>query len=203
MRAVNLLPEDAQPRKLAVPPLAPTLGVAAAVVAVGAVAVVGHSQSGVVADRQAQLTSLQGQLTHVTATNGSPADAEAVSLLSTHDQRIAAVNGALKDRVAYDKVLRQLALVLPDDVWLDSLHLAVSATGAAAAAAPADGTAAPGATTIGGYTYTAAGLARLLQRLSVVPTLKDVTLASAQVQHRGSKDVFQFSITANVVGGAS
>jgi len=202
MRAVNLLPEDAQPRKLAAPPLAPTLGVAAAVVAVGVVGVVALGQSGVVSDRQAELASLQGQLDHVTATSGSAADSRAVSLLSTHDQRIAAVNGALGSRVAYDKGLRQLALVLPDDVWLDSLHLAAPVA-AGAATTPSDGTAAIGATTIGGYTYTAAGLARLLQRLSVVPTLTDVSLTSAEVQHRGSKDVFQFSISANVRTGAS
>jgi Tfp pilus assembly protein PilN len=196
MRAVNLLPEDAQPRKLSAPPLAPTLGVAAAVVAVGVVGVVAHSQSGTVSDRQAQLASLRLQLSQASAAAGKQSDAAAVALLSSHDQRIAALNAALTGRVAYDRVLRQLSLVLPDDVWLDTLDMGSTTADATAADATT------GNTTLTGYTYTTDGLARLLQRLAVVPAFKDVSLTSAEIQHRGTKDVFHFTITANV-GAAS
>jgi Tfp pilus assembly protein PilN len=198
MRAVNLLPEDLQQSRMSGPPLAPAIGVAASVLAVGIVGVAAHHQSGAVADRQAHLDALQLQLAHVSAATGQSTDTAAVSLLSTHDQRVAAVNSVLAGRVAYDRVLRQLSLVLPEDVWLDTLTLATGAP-----ADPAAATAPTGGSTITGYTYTATGLARLLQRLDVVPTLKDVSLTSAQIQHRGMKDVYQFTITANVVGAAS
>jgi Tfp pilus assembly protein PilN len=197
MRAVNLLPEDAQPRKVGLPPLAPTIGVAASVLALGVVVAAVHVESGTVSSRQHELDAVQQRLAQVTAA-APKSSGSAVSLLGTRGQRIAALNAALSGRVAYDRVLNQFALVLPDDVWLDSLLLS-----SAPAASTDTTTPAPSGVTITGYTYTAESLARLLQRLSVVPTLKDVALTTATTQHRGSKDVLQFSLTANLAGGAS
>jgi Tfp pilus assembly protein PilN len=196
MRAVNLLPEDAQPRKVGLPPLAPTLGIAASVLALGVVVAAVHVESGTVSSRQQELDGVQQRLAQVAA-SAPKSSGSAVSLLGTRGQRIAALNAALSGRVAYDRVLTQLALVLPDDVWLDSLLLSTAAPSTDGTATAASGV------TITGYTYTAESLARLLQRLAVVPTLKDVGLTSATTQSRGSRDVFQFSITANLAGGAS
>jgi Tfp pilus assembly protein PilN len=48
-------------------------------------------------------------------------------------------------------------------------------------------------------------VARVIQRLSVVPSLSDVSLASAQATERGSKRTFQFTVNANIAtnGAAS
>ena len=136
-------------------------------------------------------------------TSGTTSNAAAVSFLSLRDQRVLALNSALSTRVAYDRVLRQLALVLPDDVWLETLQL-----GSATTTVPTTPVVTPGAG--GGDIHDHrlhlhdGRLARLLQRLSAVPTLKDVSLTSATLQLLGAKDVFQFTITATVVGnGAS
>jgi Tfp pilus assembly protein PilN len=198
MRAVNLLPEGAQPRKLSAPPLLPTAGVAAAVLAASVVGVAVHGEARTVGNRQAQLEVLQQRLAQASVASGTP-DRNTVSLLSSHDQRLAALNSALLSRIAYDRILRQLALVLPDDVWLDSLSLGSGTTGAAATASTTT-EALP--VTITGATYTTNSVAGLIQRLSVLPTLKDVGLESAKLQQRGGKDVYQFVITAGVVGGA-
>lgn len=196
MRAVNLLPEDAQPRRLSAPPLAPTLGVAACVLAAGAVGVAAHVESGKVAHRQQQLDALKLRLAEVPAPEQSSSGAT-VAFLTGRSQRIAALNGALGGRPDYDRVLRQLALVLPGDVWLDSLQLTQPSSTAAAAGGTTSTT--PDVT-IDGYTYSTDSVAGLLQRLSVVPTLKDVGLVSAKVELQGKKNVFHFTINANLVG---
>jgi hypothetical protein len=58
---------------------------------------------------------------------------------------------------------------------------------------------------INGYTMSPEGLARVIQRLGVVPTLSDVSLSSAEAMERGKKRVFQFTINANIAtqGAAS
>jgi Tfp pilus assembly protein PilN len=200
MRAVNLLPEDAQQSRLAIPPLLPTVGVASVIVAASVVAVAAGIESGTVTKRQEQLNGLELRLAQASVTSGT-SNAAAVSLLSARDQRLAALNSALSTRVAYDRILRQLSLVLPDDVWLESLQLGTATTtNPTVPVTPGTG----GDTTITGYTYTTDGVARLLQRLSAVPTLQDVGLQSATLQQLGTKNVYQFTITATVVrNGAS
>jgi Tfp pilus assembly protein PilN len=157
-----------------------------------------------VAARRTTLAALQKQLAALSVTSGT-ADTAALQLLSSHDQRLAALNSALSTRVAYDRVLRQLALVLPDDVWLDGLTFggAAGLSTTPTAAAPATPGAAPTSDTqITGATYTTDGVARFLQRLSVLPTLENVALQSTTLQQRGGKDVYAFTITADVVKGA-
>ena len=59
--------------------------------------------------------------------------------------------------------------------------------------------------TLTGYTASPDSLARVLQRLSVVTSLTDVKLTTTQRTTVGKKDMFQFTITANIAtsGGAS
>ena len=44
------------------------------------------------------------------------------TVLTDREQRSLALDSALGKRVAWDRILRRFALVLPDDVWLTSLQ---------------------------------------------------------------------------------
>ncbi len=207
MRAVNLLPVQSNTRlpKSTVMPLA---GAAAAVVAAGIVGTLAHAESAKVAKEQRQLDNLKAQLSNLPSAKAS-AGTE-TSLIASRASRYAAVQAALSGRVAWDTVLRQIALVLPSDTWLDGLQLSAPTAGdpTATAATTTSSTATASTATevvITGFTSSPAGLARVIQRLSVVPSLTDVALGSAQAQMRGSKRVFQFTINANIAtaGGGS
>ncbi|MGH2995395.1 MAG: PilN domain-containing protein [Gaiellaceae bacterium] len=107
--------------------------------------------------------------------------------------RTAALSAALTDRVAWDRILREFALVLPDDVWLTSLSAATS-NGTTPDGQPAAGGAA--SFTISGFADTQASVARLLSRLAVVPELSEVKLQSSTQNDDGT--AFAFAIIATV-----
>jgi Tfp pilus assembly protein PilN len=102
-------------------------------------------------------------------------------------------------------VLHQLAAVLPDDTWFDSLAMNSPTAAAPAGTPPAAGAAVTSGVTLTGYTASPESLARVLQRLAVVPSLSDVKLTTTQRSTVGKKEMFQFTITANIStsGGAS
>lgn len=199
MRAVNLIPEESKNRlpKNAMVPLA---GAAAALVAAGLVGTLSHSESGKVARESQRLDDLKLQLSKMPASE--PASATPTALLASRGSRVAAVEAALSGRVAFDLVLRQIALVLPDDTWLDGLQLtsptAATATATAATTTSATTSSTASGVVINGYTMSPEGLVRVIQRLRVVPSLSDVSLGNAQATKRGSKRVFQFTINANI-----
>ena len=112
-----------------------------------------------------------------------------------------ALNTALSRRVAWDRVFRELSLILPDDVWLTNVSakapVASSAAAPPAAAAPGSSVAATGFT-LDGYTYSHAGVARLLQRLSVIPDLVNVQLQQSTLTKSGNAMIVHFVIAADV-----
>ena len=87
--------------------------------------------------------------------------------------RIGALSAALAGRLAWDRVLREVSLVLPDDVWLSSLS-ATAPVGASASTVAAG-------FSINGQTYSHDGVARLLARLAIVPHLSNVQLLHSSV----------------------
>ena len=191
MRAVNLLPENTSSRRIGRPSGVAVAGAAATLAAVGAVVVLSH-------DLQLQLARVP---VPKTATNASGA-----TILTSRDSRTAAVEAALNGRVPWDILLGQVARVLPDGTWLDSMQLAApgaSTTPGVAPAAATPGTPTPSGIVITGYTANAASLALVLQRLTAVPSLTDVKLQPSQSSVLGNKTLFKFAIGANVAGGGS
>ena len=94
---------------------------------------------------------------------------------------------ALGNRIAWDRVLREVSLVLPEDVWLETMSTNGPDPAAAATPPPPGQALSPGgAFSITGYTYSHDGVARLLARLSVIPHLEDVKLGSSTVENRES-----------------
>jgi hypothetical protein len=101
-------------------------------------------------------------------------------------------------------VLRQISLVLPEDVWLKTF-LATSPVpaGSTAPAAGAPGSP-PTLITIEGYTYSHDAVARLLTRLSVIPDLKNVWLQKSLRTELGGRPIVTFTILSDVrPGGAT
>ena len=104
------------------------------------------------------------------------------------------MSAALTSRVAWDRVLRQVSLVLPEDVWLTSLSATAPSPATAAGAATASGF------TLIGSTYSQNGVARFLSRLAVIPDLENVRLQSSESVLVNERQLVQFTILADVRG---
>jgi Tfp pilus assembly protein PilN len=202
MRAVNLLPRD-DPNRRSKTNVPVVIGVAGAVLTTALVAMMFMSASSAVHDRQQQLDTLRAELA-VVPPPVQQSSAQA-GLVEEQKARVIAVATAMQRRVAWDRVLREVTLVLPEDVWLLSLAgVSPASPGSIGVSAPTSG--APTGFTLNGYTYSQDGVARVLSRLMVVPDLANVQLASSSVTKVGTQDIVQFTIVANVrppLGAAS
>jgi Tfp pilus assembly protein PilN len=179
MRAVNLLPRDVESTRDfgGRTPLFVAAGGIAAVTA--AAVVLFMSASGSVSDQNSQLDSLEAAIASVPSPN-QPAVAPA-GITQERADRVAALSAALTFRVPLDRLLRELAYVLPEDAWLTGLTAAGSPS-SAVATSPAAATTVQGVT-IQGATYSHASVARVLARFSAIPALDNVRLtASARIE---------------------
>ena len=122
MRAVNLLPRDLESNR-DFGGRTPLLVAAGGIAAVTAAAVVLFmSASGSVSDQTSQLESLEAAIASVPSPN-QPAVAPA-GITQERADRVAAFSAALTYRVPLDRLLRELAYVLPEDAWLTGLTAA-------------------------------------------------------------------------------
>jgi Tfp pilus assembly protein PilN len=205
VRAVNLLPRD-EGRKRTPAEAAPIVGgLALLLVAVVFLAISFLSASASVRDKRAALKDAQQQLAVLPPLPPGPTPTEA-ALVGEQSSRVSAVASALSRRVTWDRVLREFATVLPDDVWLTSLSAkSPSSPASAAPAAPPAPNAPATGFVVNGYTYSQAGVARLLSRLSVLPDLRNVQLQSSALSKIGEQQVVQFTIVADLtpLGAAS
>jgi Tfp pilus assembly protein PilN len=192
MQAVNLLPRDDPNRrtKTNVPVM---VGVAGAVLSTVLIGMMYMSASGTVHDRQQELDTARAELA-VVPPPVQQSSAQ-TALAAEQKARVAALSQAMGTRVAWDRVLREVTLVLPEDVWLETL---------AGSSTPAT-TGVPSGLVIDGYTYSVDGVARVLSRLALVPDLSDVQLTSSASAQVGTQNVVEFKIAANVrpPGGAA
>jgi len=188
MRAVNLLPEAEQRARLEgvrTPLLVAAGGIAAMTTAAVMLAM---SSSAAAEEKRAELAAVEATIA------GLPAPPEsAVSqpiLLQERRDRIAALAAALSTRVSLDRVLNEIALVLPEDAWLTGLTATAPApvvttaplTSSGAPPPPAVAASGPEGVTIQGSTYSYDSVARVVSRLLVAPSLENVRLtATAQV----------------------
>jgi Tfp pilus assembly protein PilN len=163
------------------------------------------SASGKVKDRQAQLDSLKAELAAIPTPDASKVQSQS-TLAADKQSRITVINSALSRRVAWDRIFRELSLVLPSDVWLTNLSAKAPVSPALAGAAPppAANVAATGFT-IEGYTYSHAAVARLLGRLGVIPDLVNVQLQKSKLDTVGTTPIVNFIIAADLrsPGGGS
>jgi len=205
MRAVNLLPrQHVEQRREAPNPvvLVAVIGGAAVVLALAGGALLASRS----VDRQRQALSTAQAVLAVTPAHHVSAQTNAFrsTVLNDREQRSLALASAIGKRVAWDRILRRFALVLPNDVWLTSLTGTVPldpATPVAAAATPSALPPPATALTITGYTYSQDGVARLLERLAVLPDLKNVQLQNSQTSLVGGQNVINFTIVSDIRQG--
>lgn len=221
MRAVNLLPrEDPKRRKVRM-----TVGTQLALVSpfvIASLIVAGFLlESSKVNDSRATLKALQQTLAALPKPDTPATQTDNAALAAQQAARISALSSALQSRVAWDRILREISSVLPEDVWLTALSAQSPAVAPAPTPAPATTTTPEGdsgstdsatatppptptpvassaALSIGGYTYSQEGVARFLGRLAVIPELQNVKLVSATKADMSDRAVVQFSITADI-----
>jgi Tfp pilus assembly protein PilN len=199
MRAVNLLPIDERAGRHR-PPAAAVAVAGAGVLAASLLTFAFVSANGKVDEREPELTALEREL--ATARRATQAKRSQPTVSTEHQQRLTALNSALGEQVAWDRVLREVSLVLPEDVWLSSLG-AASAGASGAASTTSTPEAATGRTvTFNGFTYSQESVARLLRRLALVPHFGNVKLEKSSVTTVGSQQIYGFTVLADVATGA-
>jgi Tfp pilus assembly protein PilN len=204
MRAVNLLPGDDAGNGRKVPPLPIIVGCVGSVFAAAVLAMMFLSASHKVATQREALAKVQAEYNAIPS---PPAPAPVVKELPQQRQtRVTALAGALGQRVVWDRLLREVSQVVPNDVWLVNLD-AKSPLFAVKNArnAPAAGTTLPDGFIVIGCTYSQDSVARFLARLQLVPDLGEMTLGKSASDADGSADatvcpsgMFTFSLNGNV-----
>ncbi len=210
MRAVNLLPREVtktKTRRLSPPVLT---GVIAGVVVVTVLAAGFVKESAKVAHNRTELDAARAELALIPAPVMQ--DSASSTLASERTQRVTALQTALNGRIAWDRVLREISLVLPEDVWLSGLILEAPASTTALPTDPTQPPPPPTTTTttsvgftMNGKAFSHQGVARLLSRLALVPDLEDVTLGHSTHTEVGKRGAVEFLVTAGIraPGGTS
>jgi Tfp pilus assembly protein PilN len=152
------------------------VGCVGTVLVTAVIAVLFLSASAGVAKKQRALDQSQAEYAAMPA----PAAASPViaQLPQQRQTRIAALATALGQRVAWDRLLREVSQVVPSDVWLLTLNALAPAVNSASTTAGPDKPL-PQGFVVTGCTYSQASVARFLARLSVVPDLDSMTLGKS------------------------
>src|SRR5947208_11181300 len=224
MRAVNLLPaprveqrqDDGQRRGRTTMAVAIAAGLLLVFVTAALAFALMHERS-VVNDRRSTLDGLQAKVAQTHAAKPSSA-AEAAK---TQGQ-LAAITSAASGRIAWDGLLDQLARVMPSGASLASLQASdgnaapsastpststsstpststtSSSAPASTLASPTNGSAsAPTSFVVSGNAVSQATVARVLDRLALIPALSAVSLQSTQPSSDAGK-ALQFTIGATL-----
>jgi Tfp pilus assembly protein PilN len=201
VRAINLLPrDDARRGRPQRPQWLVLVPVVLAVLLTALMSAMFLSASGKAKDKQSALSSLQAELAAIPTPDADKVKTQS-ALAADKQARVTALSSALSRRVAWDRVFRELSLVLPDDVWLATISAKAPVPSSTATPPPAAAAgAAPAATqfTLDGFTYSHAAVARLLSRLAVVPDLVNVQLQQSTRTKLGAANAVHFTIAADV-----
>jgi len=207
VRAVNLLPREEPRRKDATS--GKTVGMIAAVG--GGIVVLALAAGFIVTGREvntqrANLASASAELA-ATPRKPSAVSNRRAAIANERNRRAVALASALSQRVSWDRVLRRLALVLPDDIWLTSLAgttpmTTTDPTQPTTSAMPATESSEPDGLKLDGYAYSQPAVARLLSRLQAVPDLTNVQLQTSVAQKLSGHDVVQFTIMSDIRQGS-
>jgi Tfp pilus assembly protein PilN len=204
MRAVNLLPRQHVQEKSERPnTVALVAGLGGGIVLL--VLVAGFLLANRSVDRQREALATARAVLAVTPAKTMSAQTKAfrTSVLSQREERSLALASALGKRVSWDRILRRVALVTPSDVWLmkvnGSVPLVPPLPTETTTTTPSVLPATPTELTIVGKTYSQASVARFLERLQVVPDLKNVQLEASEPDPQPG--VVDFTIISNVRNG--
>jgi Tfp pilus assembly protein PilN len=207
MKAVNLLPREVTKTKSR-RPSAPVITAFVAGVVVLTVLAAGYfKQSASVSQKRTELQAARAELALVPSPVAP--NTAVTTLKGEQAQRVTALQSALNGRVAWDRVLREVSLVMPSDVWLSSLTLAAPNSATVIPGAPTGTTTTPSTTVpsapvaptdfvMNGQSLSHVGVARLMSRLALVPDLERITLNHSTRSTVGSRPTVEFSVVAAV-----
>ncbi len=210
-RSVNLLPKESRQARKSPDALAVALPVGAAVL-LAALAFLFMQASSTVGDRQGELDAVRAEIAKLpepTRPNIDPA------LAGEQAQRATAVAQVLGGRLSWERVLGDVARVLPAGVSLTELSATApqpttpepaattteetSSTSSTPPPAPAATTpSAPTGVIVTGYAFDYESIARALARLQAIPSLANAQLQSAVPANLGTKRVIEFTIVADL-----
>lgn len=204
MRAVNLLPREVANTKGSrlSPPV--ITGLVAAFLVVAVLGAGFFKGSANVAHKQTELDAAHAELALIPAPAAQ--DSMSSTLATERVQRVTALQTALNGRISWDRVLREVSLVLPNDVWLSGLTLQApeSLTAVMPTVPGEDAPPPPTSTTtaidfqMNGKAFSHQGVARLLSRLALVPDLQGVTLGHSTRTELGKRGAVDFTVTAAI-----
>jgi Tfp pilus assembly protein PilN len=208
MRAVNLLPSGSESRKSfrkEDPPV--VVGSVLGIVVLFALVAGFLNVHSKVNSEQKKLSAARTELARLSLTKKpavtpTPIVQKAIipapAVTSEEQPRLAAITTAMSTRIAWDRILREFSLVLPNDVKLTGLTLTAPPAPVAQVAGSPEAPPSQGLS-ITGTAFSHDGVARLLSRLMLIPDLSNVLLSSSTAGATGTTSV-QFSITASIKG---
>lgn len=203
MRPFNLMPKDVVRQTRETRTLVPYVLVAllGLLVFAGLAALFLRASSDVTA-KQSQVDELRTELASLEVPEKDPLSGQRTGLAAEKTARTNALAGTLGGRVAFDRLLREIALVIPDGVALIQLSAqSPTATGAVPVAVQ---TAQPGSGPVQSFTIVGTTrqheiVALTLARLSVIPELSAVSLVNSTEDPR--LGIVNFTIKASVRQG--
>ena len=178
MRAVNLLPRDSESSRSENSRAWLLIAGGGIVMVTVATVVLALSTAATIDGKRDELAATEAAIAAV-PTQGRSAPTSAV-IVQERTDRTVALAAALTSRVPFDRLLRDLSYVLPQDAWLTGMTAAAPVGASAAPGAPAASSGSPGIT-IQGATYTQESVARVLARLSTLPSLEQVRLTGSSL----------------------
>ncbi len=175
MRAVNLLPREGDGEGRKAPPIPVLVACIGCVLVAALLATMYLSASQGVSRQNVALQKAQADYAAIPAP--APPSPVVAQIPQMRQTRVAALTTVLGQRIAWDRLLREVSQVVPSDVWLVTLN-AQSPSNAPPArgsvtSAPASGF------VVTGCTYSQDSVARFLARLQLVPDLSVVTLGKS------------------------
>lgn len=201
MRAFNFLPrEEARAAKEGAPNPLPYVLVALTAVLVFAALAAFYLMAGTdVTKKRGQVEDLRAELAaYQAASKGPSIDDKSAALANERLSRTSALSGALTKRLAWDRVLSEIALVVPDEVTLAQIQGTSPTVGGPAT--NADGSAVTNLTIIG-TTTSQASVAEFMARLSSIRELSAVQLKEAGESPTDATQV-SFTIAATLRSGS-
>jgi Tfp pilus assembly protein PilN len=151
--------------------------------------------------KQGELDDLRAQLAELDVASEEPTSG-APALAGQGQARTTALSAALAIRIAWDRILREVSLVLPEDVWLTQLSATTpnAAQGGAGAPPPAAaaGSTSPNSLTAVGLARSHESVALFLSRLESIPELTMVQLQASTGADSETGRVYSFTILAGV-----
>jgi Tfp pilus assembly protein PilN len=198
MRAFNLLPQEEVRQAKEGPSPVPYVLVALVGVLLFAALAAFYLMAGTDVERKkGQIEDLRAELAGYQASARDVAlDSKSAGLAGESAGRSTALSAALANRLAWDRVLREIALIVPDDVSLTVIQGTSPVPGAPL---PADGSERTDLT-LTGTVESHANVAEFMARLSVIPEITSVRLKEAGTSSNEPGRV-GFTITATVRRG--